>query len=188
MYIYRYSEKVETLIEELKGEEHTANFLEILKTHHHDTFAHSVRVAKLSIDLALENGLSIEIVRVIGHAALLHDFGKTKIDKKILSKPGPLNWWEKLILKWHPRLGLLELRNAVSREIGAIIVSHHRPIGVMTEIVAAADMYDALSSPRAYKDGFDLDKVETIMSQQFAGRPILISQLTKRPKKVWEEV
>ncbi|OHA91614.1 MAG: hypothetical protein A2758_00690 [Candidatus Zambryskibacteria bacterium RIFCSPHIGHO2_01_FULL_49_18] len=181
-YLYRHPEKVETLIKELQKEDHTASFLEVLKTHHHDTFAHSIRVAKLSIDLALENNLPIKVVRVIGHAALLHDFGKTKIDRKILSKSEPLNWWEKLIMKWHPQLGLSELRGVVSQEIRVIIASHHRPIDAMTEIVSAADMYDALSSPRAYKDGFDLEKVEAIMLEQFSGKKILIDQLTKIPR------
>lgn len=169
-------------MEELMAEKCTKRFLEILKNHHEDTYHHSLRVAKLSIDLALDNSLPMKTVKLIGHAALLHDFGKSKIDPKILSKCEPLTQLEKLMMEKHSRVGAQELKRHLPKKARKIIVSHHNPMHRLAQIVSAADMYDALSSPRAYKEAFDFDKVFEIMNLQFMGRKTFIHQLTSRER------
>ena len=211
MYKYRNLKQVLLIFGKLTREEHIKKSLLILKLHHLETHEHSLRVAKLSIDIALENKFTIRIVKTIGRAALLHDFGKSHIDTKILSKDGPLDAVELSEMTKHPRLGIIELKKFLSPEARKIIISHHefkakpyprKPaerrqseravrterrkknlIDSFTQIVAAADMYDALSFPRAYKMSFPLDKVRDIMAVQFIGKSVLIKQLSDRPLK-----
>lgn len=208
MYKYRNRRQVLHIFEELRNRKHIKKFLDILRVHHRETYEHSLRVAKLSIDLAIENHFHLRIVKMIGNAALLHDFGKTRIDEKILSKNGPLDEKELSIMSKHPRLADAELKKFLPLDARRIIVSHHefkakpyprkflerregiRPvvrerrrrnlIEAFTQIVAAADMYDALTFSRSYKSGFPLERVREIMIDQFTGKPILIAQLVTR--------
>lgn len=184
MYSYRHPEEVETILKELMGQTCTSRFLGIIKSHHEDTYEHSIRVAGLSIDLAIENGLSAKTVRLIGQAAILHDYGKSKINVKILSKCSTLTPLETLIVTKHSKIGAQELKKFLPKRARIIIDRHHSPVNLMSEIVSAADMYDALIFPRAYKDGYELDKVSSIMLEQFAGKRALIHQLTKRPRRI----
>lgn len=211
MYRYRNQKQVLAVFDMLRKERGTKKYLDVLKTHHKDTYEHSLRVAKLSIDLALEHRLPLQIVKTIGRAALLHDFGKHLIDEKILSKSGPLDKKELSLMNRHPRLGITELKKFLSPVAKKIIISHHefkakpyprsfadrresiRPVwherrkiisrDPLAQIVAAADMYDALSFPRSYKERYHLDKVRHIMIEEFAGQPSLIEELSKRPVK-----
>ncbi|MEK7176156.1 MAG: HD domain-containing protein [Patescibacteria group bacterium] len=197
MYKYLHPEKVKIIYEELGEEAGTQQLLELLKSHHKETYEHCLRVAKLSIDLALENGLPADITMTIGKAALLHDFGKSKINKKLLTKPGPLNSTERFVIDEHPRLGLSELKKHLSPEECKIIASHHdfemkislrklfrgRAESYSAQIVAAADMYDALRFARSYKESYELGKVKKIMEGNFTGQKILIKQLANRKLK-----
>lgn len=188
MYHYRHPEEVERIISELARHDYTAKCLRIIKSHHEDTHDHCVRVAKLSIDLALEHGLPEKTVRVIGCAALLHDYGKSRIDAKILSKPGTLTKLEILLVTTHSRIGAQELKKFLPKAARRIIDSHHHPLGsLLAQIVSAADMYDALTFPRAYKKGFPMEKALAIMLEQFNGKRLLINQLSKRPRKENQE-
>ena len=207
MYTYIHSVKVREIYHRLLNQKNTKRYLGELKEHHRETYDHSLRVAKLSIDLALENRLPIRTVKTIGRAALLHDYGKSRIDEEILSKRGPLDEGELALMKRHPRLGLVELEKFLTHEVRKIIISHHEfkaepyPRTVherrenirlapkdrrkqlsnpLTQIVAAADMYDALSFSRSYKESFPPFKVKQIMLEQFTGHPSLINQLFKR--------
>lgn len=158
----------------------THKFLNILKNHHEDTYHHSLRVAKLSIDIALDHSLPLKTVKLTGLAALLHDYGKSKIDSKILSKCDSLTELERMIVEKHSRIGEQELRGCVPKKARKIIGAHHHPIHKLAQIVSAADMYDALSTPRSYKEAFNLEKVIEIMHEQFAGKKIFIHQLHHR--------
>ena len=208
MYKYQDRGRVLKIFEELKNQARTKAFLDVLKAHHNETYEHSLRVAQLSIDLALENRLPARIVKIIGKAGLLHDYGKSRIDERVLSKQGPLDPKEASMMKKHPRLGVVELEKYLSPETRKIIISHHEfkvvsyprvplerregirettrerrgkySISYFTQIVAAADMYDALIFPRSYKEGYPVEKVKSIMTEQFIGKPILINQLTKK--------
>lgn len=167
-------------MEELTSQKCTKKFLSILKNHHEDTYHHSLRVAQLSIDLALDNSLPLKTVKLVGEAALLHDYGKSKIDSKILSKCDSLTQLEKIIMERHSRIGEMELKRCIPKKARKIIATHHKPTHKLAQIVSAADMYDALSTPRSYKEAFALDKVIEIMHAQFAGKKIFIHQLYYR--------
>lgn len=184
MYAYRHPTLTQSIFTELKAEKGAKKHLDVIRRHHRDTYEHSLRVSKLSIDLAIENDLPCTAVMTIGRAALLHDYGKSHVSKDILSKRGPLSPKEIDIMREHPRLGIKKLEKFLSRDAKKIILSHHKSTqDDLTQIVTAADMYDALTSSRSYKDGFARQKVRDLMHEQFTGKPHLIHQLIRRTPK-----
>ena len=130
------------------------------------TCGHSIRVARLARQVALEAGLPHGAVDTIGQAALLHDLGKIGVPEGILRKPGPLTTEEWEVMRRHPVTSAQIVAPLEFFDEGAIIVRHHHerqdgsgyPDGLMGEtiplgarIVAVADVYDALTSGRPYR-------------------------------------
>jgi putative nucleotidyltransferase with HDIG domain len=107
-----------------------------------------------------------DMLRGINTAGLLHDIGKTRIDKKILNKPGRLSANEYELMKQHAETGaeLVGKMEGVSPQIVDAVLGHHikfnrkgypewakdRLFGVMTDIIAVADCYDAMTTLRTY--------------------------------------
>ena len=109
--------------------------------------------------------------------ALLHDYGKTLIPKKILNKPGKLTSEEYEIIKTHPRLGTEALSKAKvdDPQVLELVGNHHAeyltysergqsPLAVICNII---DIYDACRSKRVYKEPFHLDKVVDILNKEY---------------------
>ena len=130
------------------------------------TRGHSERVAALARRIALAAGVAPAAADVIAHAGLLHDLGKIGIPEGVLRKPGPLSDEEWLVMRRHPIVGAQIVAPLEFFAEGAIIVRHHHerhdgsgyPDGLRGEliplgarIVAVADVYDALTSDRAYR-------------------------------------
>jgi putative two-component system response regulator len=130
---------------------------------------HAAAVAELAILIADRLLLDAEQRRAIVLGALLHDIGKARIDERILAKPGPLDEDEWRDVQRHPDEGERLLDGMLAREVVDIVRSHHErwdgrgyPWGLAGEriplsarIVALADAYDAITSDRPYKPGFD---------------------------------
>ncbi len=129
-----------------------------------------------------ELGLSDEETKKIADAAPLHDIGKIGIPDAILQKKGPLDAEEWEIMKSHALIGagaLSESDVPVIQIACQIALSHHEkyngkgyPYGLKGEeiplaarIMAIADVYDALRSPRPYKEGFDHNTTYQIITQ-----------------------
>ena len=146
------------------------------------TAAHIHRISHYSEALARKMGLSPESVRLIKLASPMHDIGKIGIPDSILLKPGKLTPDEFEIMKQHTLMGARILSGSSSpllRMAEEIAISHHEkydgsgyPYGVMGEniplvgrIVAIADVFDALSTRREYKEAFELDKTLSIMKE-----------------------
>ena len=177
----------------LVNEQNTREKLSNLEVHHSETYAHSLRVGLLSIDLGYENFTYEDDLKNLGRAGLLHDIGKLKVPINILSKEGELTEEELGILSNHPRLGFLELKEIDYGLVRKIVVAHHeyKPnsyprkndenknergkreydpfVSVCSQIVAVSDMFDALASRRVYKPRFELPKIEEILKKQFKG-------------------
>jgi HD-GYP domain-containing protein (c-di-GMP phosphodiesterase class II) len=127
---------------------------------------HAAAVAELAILIAERLRLDSRHMRALVLGALLHDVGKLRIDERILAKPGPLDEEEWRDVQRHPHEGELLLDGVLTREVLAIVRSHHErwdghgypdalaeteiPLGA--RIVAVADAYRAMLEQRPYRD------------------------------------
>jgi putative two-component system response regulator len=145
-----------------------------------DTGAHIERIGRFSTQLAEAIGMAPEFCRRMSHAAPLHDVGKVAIPDAILLKPGSLSPEERAIVETHAEEGHRLLRGSSSSilDMGATIaLSHHErwdgggyPRGLAAEkipiegrIVAIADVFDALTSHRVYRDAFSVEQAREMM-------------------------
>jgi putative nucleotidyltransferase with HDIG domain len=132
------------------------------------TYTHSVNVCVYSIALAHRLGVGGKSdIKMLGTGALLHDVGKSIIDKDIINKKGPLNDDEWQVIRKHPVYGVELLRKSgkVPEESYVIVNQHHercdrtgypegRPVDKIhpyARVSAIADVFDALTTKRAYK-------------------------------------
>jgi len=136
------------------------------------THGHSQRTARMAVELGMSMGLAPDRLRIIARGAYLHDVGKIGIPDNILNKPEKLTPDEWRIIQTHPRLGY-ELASAAPslKEALPVILHHHERIdgngypGGLTgsdipleaRVVAVADVWDALTSDRAYRKGWSPD-------------------------------
>ncbi|MGE0483345.1 MAG: HD-GYP domain-containing protein [Gammaproteobacteria bacterium] len=142
-----------------------------LKNQDDYTYMHSVAVCGLMIALARQLGLDEAQVREIGLAGLIHDVGKARVDLDVLNKPGKLTDAEFEHIKSHPQAGYELL--AEGGTAGAIpldvCLHHHEKVDgtgyphrlddstltLFARMGAVCDVYDAITSDRPYKAGWD---------------------------------
>ena len=142
-----------------------------LKTADDYTYMHSVAVCGLMVSLARQLGLDEKEVREAGMAGLMHDLGKAVMPMAVLNKPGKLTDDEFNVIKSHPVEGhrlLLEGKSA-SAIVLDVCLHHHEKvdgsgypdrltgdeISVFAKMGAVCDVYDAITSNRPYKAGWD---------------------------------
>lgn len=159
----------------------------------HETVGHVERVCayagilagRLSTHRRFRTDVDAGFVRRIKLAAALHDVGKASVPYAILAKPAALNDWEARLVRRHPAMGAESLRRSLRahpdtafREMAVeIALTHHErwdgtgyPRGLAGEqipaagrIVAVADVYDALTSKRAYKAAFTHEMAKSVL-------------------------
>jgi len=130
------------------------------------TGGHSDRVVGLSLELGHRLGLVEERLHHLEWAAFLHDIGKVRVDEGILTKPGPLDAGEWGEMQQHPYFSHSILRQVeYLREAAEIVYCHHErydgmgyprglrgaEIPLEARIFSVADAYDAMVSPRPYR-------------------------------------
>ncbi|MBW2591534.1 MAG: response regulator [Deltaproteobacteria bacterium] len=143
------------------------------------TQQHSDRVTDVAIALAEEMRCNSEEIDILNVAGRLHDIGKIGIKDEILLKPGRLADEEYEIIKEHPVMGadIVSQMGLWEREQEIIRCHHERfdgngypdglkgdKIPLLARILSVADVYDALSSDRAYRKKMDEKKVLQIIS------------------------
>ena len=142
-----------------------------LKTADDYTYMHSVAVCALMVVLARQLALDEKQTRDAGMAGLLHDLGKALMPMEVLNKPGKLTDEEFRIIKSHPEEGhrlLLEGGTAGATVLDVCLHHHekidgsgypHRlkgeEISMFARMGAVCDVYDAITSNRPYKMGWD---------------------------------
>ncbi|GAB3422756.1 response regulator [Massilia agilis] len=146
-----------------------------------DTGFHVQRVQYFTQALAIELGLEPEAARHMGVMSILHDVGKLYIPDEILKKPGKLDTGEWAVMKRHPEYGLRILGENPFYEMARdIAVCHHEsidgsgyPKGLKGEqiplsarIVRVADMFDALTSRRPYKEPWSVAAALELLRSQ----------------------
>jgi len=133
----------------------------------HYTYGHSRKVSKYAVALAKAIGLPQDRVATIRAAGLLHDIGKVGIPDSILNKKGPLTEEEWEPVREHPKLGVEILRHIIDLANCLPAILHHHEyydgsgypsglkgdsIPIEARILAIADAYDAITSPRPYHE------------------------------------
>jgi len=145
-----------------------------------DTNAHNYRVTVLSARIGEEVGLSAADMRTLIKGAFLHDVGKIGIPDRILHKPGRLDGEEFEEMKTHVEHGREILgRSEWLQDALNVVLYHHEmvagkgyPRGVAGEeipltarIFAIADVFDALTSKRPYKNPFTFEQAMKILEE-----------------------
>lgn len=142
-----------------------------LKTVDDYTYMHSVAVCAMMVGLAKQLGLDEEQTRHAGMAGLLHDLGKALMPMDVLNKPGKLTDAEFKIIKTHPVEGhkMLLTGKDVHPLVLDVCLHHHektdgsgypkglsdKQISLFAKMGAVCDVYDAITSNRPYKAGWD---------------------------------
>lgn len=172
---------VNSLIEELLGNNHLLVSLTDIRSFDDYTFGHSVNVCILSIMTGITLRYHDSRLKELAMGALLHDIGKTKIDKEILNKGDDLTREEYHEVKKHAEYGfdMLRQQEGLSLFSAHIALQHHErwdgkgyPRGLAGEdiheyarIVAVADVYDALLADRPYRSAYTVNQALTIMKR-----------------------
>ncbi|WP_022663752.1 response regulator [Desulfospira joergensenii] len=149
---------------------------EVVETRSKETANHVTRVAEFCYFLARRSGLGKEDADRLRLASPMHDVGKIGVPEAILNKPGKLTQEEFEVMKQHTQTGydiLCKSDRPIMKAASIIALQHHEqwngkgyPRGLAREdihifgrIVAIADVFDALSHKRCYKEAWPLEKI-----------------------------
>ncbi|MFK4259617.1 HD-GYP domain-containing protein [Agrobacterium tumefaciens] len=153
-----------------------------LKARDEYTFLHSIAVTALMVHFGRTLQMTEENVQTLAMGGLLHDIGKVKVPLKILNKSGRLTAEEMAVVRNHPQHSyeLLSRQGDVPDAVLDICLHHHErldgkgypkglagdQIGVSVRMAAICDVYDALTSKRAYKKAWAPRDAESFMLDQ----------------------
>jgi len=148
-----------------------------------ETGMHVIRMSKYSQQIAIQIGLDEEQAELILNAAPMHDIGKIGIPDAVLLKPGKLDNDEYDIMKKHCEYGVMiigEHPSEILKLANTAALTHHEkwngkgyPNGLAGEdipligrITAVADVFDALTSERPYKKGWEVEKALNLIKDE----------------------
>jgi HD-GYP domain-containing protein (c-di-GMP phosphodiesterase class II) len=176
---------VQNMLDCLAEDEALFLCLSTIKDYDDYTYTHSVNVAVLSLCLGNRIGLSKNYLEHLGICGLFHDLGKVDIPREILTKPGRLTEGEWTEMRKHPLASVRQiLRLRASHEVKSKILlapfEHHvkfnlsgypkvdlkKDVSLFGRILQIADVYDAITSVRAYRDhALSPDQAISLMMQ-----------------------
>jgi len=149
-------------------------------------YRHGVNVAALSTIFGRWIGLNEQELNLLTYSAVLHDFGKIKISKDILDKPGILTQKEFNIIKHHPVIGYNYIKQIkfLDKSVSLGILMHHErsdgsgyPLGLkgdkihqFAKIIAISDVFDAVNSDRIYKKSKEPFEALELIQRESLGR------------------
>ena len=158
---------VELLIQKVAGSSAALAQILAVKLYENLTYCHSVNVATLALLIARQVGFDEATIAAIGEAALLHDIGKTRIPLELIRKPGALDKRERALMESHTKFGaeiLVEV-DGLRPLTPTVALEHHRGVQgsgypelgdrvphLMSQLVAVADIYEAITGARTYQD------------------------------------
>lgn len=168
-----------------------------------ETGLHVIRMSHYAQLLGLAAGMNDVAAEDLLHAAPMHDVGKIGIPDRILQKPGPLDAEEWAVMQAHTTIGADIIGERSTGLLGmarAIALTHHEKwdgsgypeklageaIPLVGRIAAIADVYDALTSKRPYKDAWPVAKAFDWLRHQ-AGRhfdPALIELFLQQGDRI----
>jgi len=144
----------------------------------HHTAGHCERLAFISVAMGMAMGMDREALLALYRGGYLHDVGKVGIPDSILFKPGRLTAQDWLVMRTHPMRGVEICMHLKSLAAALPIIRYHHErwngtgypdglrgeqIPLMARVVQIADIYDALTSPRPYKQAFPADRALSII-------------------------
>lgn len=149
---------------------------EVVETRSQETANHVTRVAEVCYLLAKKYGLDDEQAELLRLAAPMHDVGKIGVSEAILNKPGKLTAEEFEKIKSHARIGyeiLSKSNRSIMKTAAITALEHHErwdgngyprglkgnDIHIFGRIAAIADVFDALSHKRCYKEAWPMEKI-----------------------------
>ncbi len=159
---------------------HIFDMLHNIESNDDSIYEHSTNVAIISATIGKWLNLEEADIKNLILAGLLHDIGKTQIDTSILNKPDKLTDSEFTEIKTHPQKSYASLKSVIidERIKQACLLHHERcdgsgyPMGLRSDkiplyakILAIADVYDAMTSPRSYRKALCPFKVIQVFEQ-----------------------
>lgn len=150
------------------------------------THKHSQGVADICVGMGQVLGLPQSELNYLRRVGLLHDIGKLGVSNSVLDKPGKLTDAEFESLKTHPEYSHAILsRAACFDDLAEVAASHHeklngsgyhrgladRELSLASRLVTVADMFEAMTACRPYRDGMPMEKVLGILDEE-SGRTV----------------
>jgi putative nucleotidyltransferase with HDIG domain len=194
------AKQLEAAYEELEitYDQTLTSLMSALDARDRETEGHSMRVSRLTCLLAEEIGLNGQQLKAIERGALLHDIGKIGISDTVLHKPGKLTDDEWKTMRIHPDIGarIVEGIPFLQDSLSVIRYHHERwdgsgyPIGLKGEeipiqarIFAVADVFDALTSRRSYRNKSSAEEALQYIKEQsgILFDPLIVEALTRLP-------
>lgn len=166
---------------DVNGHVHLLDMLHNMREYDDSTFSHCLNVGLICYIFANWLKLSQEEVELATACGLLHDIGKLQVSIDIIQKPGKLTNAEFMEMQKHPAAGYkLLLSQHVDDNISNAALMHHercdgsgypfnlceKQINKYAKIVAIADVYDAMTSARVYRDALCPFKVIEIFEEE----------------------
>lgn len=155
-----------------------------VEAHDPYTAGHAHRVTLYALDLARALGCPPEALRVITQGGILHDLGKLDVPTSVLNHPGRLSGADWTLVRQHPAAGFERAQHLglLPEELGVVRWHHERwdgagypdglygeQIPLLARILAVADVYDALTSERAYRQPWPPVRANAYLQEE-AGR------------------
>lgn len=197
---------------ELTYDRTLTSLMSALDARDRETEGHSTRVSRLACLLGEEVGLNSQQLKALERGALLHDIGKIGISDTILHKPGRLTDEEWRLMRIHPDIGARIVEGIpFLQETLPVIRYHHerwngsgypvglkeRDIPIQARIFAVADVFDALTSNRTYREKSSPEEAIQYLREQAgilfdpaiveAMANIPYSEFTEGQKQVYEK-
>jgi HD-GYP domain-containing protein (c-di-GMP phosphodiesterase class II) len=175
------------MVDLILADDATTHHLLRITNHDHYTYTHSVTVGVLSVTISkvLFKGTLGHDMHALGAGFFLHDLGKVKIDKEIINKPAKLTDEEMSQMRRHPAIGfnILNDTKQLTDESKLIVLQHHErndgkgypkglrgnDIHIYGRICSVADVYDALTSVRPYRQPMAPFDALKLMKEEMIG-------------------
>ena len=148
------------------------------------TAGHMQRVAAMAVAIGKELGLPPEALRVLAQAGVVHDVGKIEVPDSVLNKKGPLDAKERALIETHPVVGERIARTLGLHHLELQVIRHHHErwdgkgypdrlageaIPLLARVMAVADVYDAVTSARAYRPAWSVEKARALIEREAGG-------------------
>ncbi len=192
------------------------NLVDVIEKKDAYTAGHGKRVAKYSRLIAEKLWCSKEEIELVYRAGMLHDIGKIEIPDALLVKPDKLTDEEYNFVKRHPEISYNLLNKEPFKELSKIVLYHHerydgkgypkglkgKQIPFLSRIITVADVFDALTTNRAYRPALSVEDALNIICAEkgkqfdpkvlYVAKEVLSSQkapanITQFPKNKFEE-